>query len=106
MVKRILKKFPIAIHDTNNDGKNIVLVALENRQVEVFKFLWKNKHVKNESVFGRVDNMGNGALHIAAKKSKKRHPWPVPGDAFQLQWDIKFLKVYKYKYIYIYTYFF
>ena len=94
MVKRILQRFPTAIHDTNNDGKNIVLVALENRQVKVFKFLMNN-HVENESVFRRVDNQGNGALHIAAAKSKEEGLWPVPGDALQLQWDIKWFKVYK-----------
>ncbi|KAF4350146.1 hypothetical protein G4B88_019275 [Cannabis sativa] len=32
MVKRILKKFPMAIYDTNEDEKNVVLLALENKQ--------------------------------------------------------------------------
>ena len=31
MIKRILEKFPTAIYDTNKDGKNVLLLALENR---------------------------------------------------------------------------
>ncbi|PON65214.1 Ankyrin repeat-containing protein [Parasponia andersonii] len=90
MVERILKKFPVAIYDSNKDEKNAVLLALENRQVEVYKLLLKS-HAKNESVFRRVDKDGNGALHIAAVKGQLETliRWPVPGDALQLQWEIK-----------------
>ena len=85
----------MAIYDTNKDGKNILLVALENRQVEVFKFLMKT-HADNESVFRKVDNGYNGALHVAALRTDKPHRWPIPGDALQLQWEIKWFKVYLY----------
>ncbi|KAF4371179.1 hypothetical protein F8388_020906, partial [Cannabis sativa] len=79
MVKRILKKFPMAIYDTNEDEKNVVLLALENKQVKLYKFLLQ-KYSKNESIFRRVDKDGNGALHIAASNTDQQNMqrWPIP----------------------------
>ncbi|KAF4366029.1 hypothetical protein G4B88_031398 [Cannabis sativa] len=96
MVKRILKKFPMAIYDTNEDEKNVVLLALENKQVKLYKFLLQ-KYSKNESIFRRVDKDGNGALHIAASNTDQQNMqrWPIPGDALQMQWEIKWNKFVK-----------
>ncbi|XP_062076664.1 uncharacterized protein LOC133781629 isoform X1 [Humulus lupulus] len=90
MVEIILKRFPMAIYDSNEDGKNIVLLALENKKVKLYKFLLQ-KFSKNESIFRRVDNNGNGALHVAAANNDhgNLHRWPIPGDALQMQWEIK-----------------
>ena len=37
MVDSILEKFPVAIHDRNKEKKNLVLLAVENRQPEVYE---------------------------------------------------------------------
>ncbi|GFZ04764.1 hypothetical protein Acr_17g0003360 [Actinidia rufa] len=91
MVEKILKTFPSAINDTNTEGKNIVLLAVECRQTLVYKLLleWK---VDTGSVFRRVDNEDNSALHLAAKLSNYR-PWFVSGAALQIQWENKWFEV-------------
>ncbi|XP_068650679.1 uncharacterized protein [Aristolochia californica] len=92
MVEKILNVFPVAIQDVNKDGKNIVLLAVEHRQPCVFDLLWK-KFMK-ESVFHKVDNDGNSALHLAAALGENR-PWIIPGAALQMQWEIKWYKFVK-----------
>lgn len=91
MVEKILDLFPVAIHDMNSDKKNIVLLAVENRQPHVYEFLLK-KEILKESIFHVVDNEGNSALHLAAK-SNNNHPWRIPGAALQMQWEIKWYEV-------------
>ncbi|XP_054813626.1 uncharacterized protein LOC129314266 [Prosopis cineraria] len=67
MVERIMEKFPSMIDNVNDEGKNIVLVAAENRQTQLYKFLWNRKDdTIPESAFRQVDQKGNTALHLAA----------------------------------------
>ena len=37
IVEKILEKFPVALHDMNYQKKNVVLLAVENRQPHVFE---------------------------------------------------------------------
>ena len=90
MVEKILKSFPVSINDMNEQKKNIVLLAVENRQPHVYQLLLQ-RNVTKESVFRSfrmVDNEGNSALHLAAKLGKHM-PWLIPGAALQMQWEIK-----------------
>lgn len=91
IVERILQRFPIAIHDVNQDKKNILLLAVENRRLQVYKILLKRDILKG-IVFRKVDNQWNSALHFAATL-KHHKPWPIPGAALQMQWEIKWYKV-------------
>ncbi|WJZ85835.1 hypothetical protein VitviT2T_005352 [Vitis vinifera] len=93
MVDSILEKFPVAIHDRNKEKKNVVLLAVENRQPEVYEILLK-KNILKDSVFGVVDNEGNSALHLAAMLGDYQ-PWHIPGAALQMQWEIKWYKFVK-----------
>ncbi|KAM1808472.1 hypothetical protein ACFX11_031353 [Malus domestica] len=93
MVEKILERFPVAVHDTNTEKKNIVLLAVEYRQPHVYKLLMKRDILK-ESVFGRVDHEGNSALHLAAKLGDHK-PWLIPGAALQMQWEIKWYEFVK-----------
>ncbi|XP_057461127.1 uncharacterized protein LOC130751547 [Actinidia eriantha] len=93
MVEEILNTIPSAINDTNTEGKNIVLLAVECRQTHVYKLLLE-RMVGNESVFRRVDNEGNSALHLAAKLGNYR-PWLVSGAALQIQWEYKWYEFVK-----------
>ncbi|KAH9649871.1 ANK REP REGION domain-containing protein [Citrus sinensis] len=73
MVEQILDTFPVAIHDLDSDRKNVVLLAIENRQ---------------------TNSQGNSALHLAAKFGDHR-PWLLPGAALQMQWEIKWYQFVK-----------
>ena len=91
MVQKILKEFPVAIQDLDSDGKNVVLLAVENRHPQIYNLL-RNSKIPKESVFRQVDKDGNSALHLAAQFQENR-PWLIPGVALQMQWEIKWYKV-------------
>ncbi|XP_060671880.1 uncharacterized protein LOC107422478 isoform X2 [Ziziphus jujuba] len=93
MVEKILDKFPVAIQDLNSDNKNVVLLAIENRQPHVYSLLLKRETMK-ENVFRQLDNQGNSALHLAATFGEYT-PWLIPGGALQMQWEIKWYKFVK-----------
>ncbi|KAG2407179.1 uncharacterized protein HKW66_Vig0020010 [Vigna angularis] len=93
MIEKILDTFPVAIHDVDSENKNVVLLAIENRQPRVYKMLTKRNLVK-ESAFRHIDNQGNSALHLAATY-KEHRPWRVPGAAMQMQWEYKWYKLVK-----------
>ena len=93
MVEMILNKFPVAIQDVDAEHKNVVLLAIENRQPHVYKFLLKRDSIPTESVFRHVDHRGNSALHLAATQCGEYRPWLIPGSALQMQWEIKWYEV-------------
>ncbi|PRQ38397.1 putative ankyrin repeat-containing domain, PGG domain-containing protein [Rosa chinensis] len=93
MVEKILDKFPVAIQDVDSDNKNVILLAVENRQPHVYNLLQKREILK-ESLFRQLDNEGNSALHLAATCGQYR-PWLIPGAALQMQWEIKWYKFVK-----------
>ena len=64
MVEEILKKFPMAIHDTS-ENKNMILWVVEHRQPRVYELLLKSD-LRRDSMFQTKDTYGNSALHLAA----------------------------------------
>ncbi|XP_075663621.1 uncharacterized protein LOC142633290 [Castanea sativa] len=90
MVEYILLIKPLAIFDVDSEGKNIVLLAVEHKQPEVYDLLQKYCQDRM-SLVSKVDFKGNSALHLAAKLTDS-NPWPVPGAAFQMQWEIRWYK--------------
>ncbi|XP_075516479.1 uncharacterized protein LOC142551235 isoform X2 [Primulina tabacum] len=92
MVEKILTTCPVAIHDLDSNGKNVLLLAAENRQTTVFNLLLKMK--PTEDMFHQVDNRGNSILHLAAMMGQSP-PWRIPGAALQMQWEIKWYKYVK-----------
>ncbi|CAI0448783.1 unnamed protein product [Linum tenue] len=93
IVEKILDLYPVAINDMNAGKKNIVLLAVENRQSRVYERLLK-RGVIRESVFRKVDSRGNSALHLAAALGHHK-PWRIPGAALQMQWEIKWYEFVK-----------
>ncbi|XP_027167049.1 uncharacterized protein LOC113767080 isoform X2 [Coffea eugenioides] len=89
MVEKILKTFPVAIQDLDANGKNALLLTVENRQIKVFDLLMTMK--LPEFVLYQVDKEGNSAMHLAAK-FQEHQPWRIPGAALQMQWEIKWFK--------------
>ncbi|XP_060173879.1 uncharacterized protein LOC132604403 isoform X2 [Lycium barbarum] len=89
MVHKIIKKFPVAIRDTDSEKKNLLLLAVEHRQTEVYNWLIGEKYP--EHVFCQVDKEGNNAMHLAAK-FQKLDVWRIPGSALQVQGERKWYK--------------
>ncbi|CAJ1962275.1 unnamed protein product [Sphenostylis stenocarpa] len=90
MVEKILDTDPVAIHEVDYENKNVVLLAIENRQPHVYSLLNKRSLIR-ENVFRQVDKHGNSALHLAATY-RNHKPWRVPGAAMQMQWEYKWYK--------------
>ncbi|XP_022931017.1 uncharacterized protein LOC111437339 [Cucurbita moschata] len=93
IVKGMSSRIPLAIYDTNKDKKNVVLLAAEYRQPEVYRFLLKERK-RIESLFRAVDHKGNSALHLAAT-ARDPKLWRITGDALRLQWEVKWYKYVK-----------
>ncbi|XP_028121599.1 uncharacterized protein LOC114318833 [Camellia sinensis] len=89
IVEFILERFPLAMDDMNWDGKNIFLLAIENRQPHLYKLLLEK--IIRTSIFRAVDNDGNTALHLAAKLGSRS--WIIPG--LKMQWEIKWYQFVK-----------
>lgn len=100
MVKEILKSFPMAIHATS-EGKNIILVAVENKQPHIYQLLSKSKLLENsrtKSLFQARDKDNNNVLHLAAKL-EEHQSWLIPGASLQMQSEIKWYEVSTQNYI-------
>ncbi|XP_022931018.1 uncharacterized protein LOC111437341 isoform X1 [Cucurbita moschata] len=93
IVKGTLERFPLAIRDTRKDKKNVVLLAAEHRQPDVYRLLLKKgKEIQN--LFRAVDHEGNSALHLAATAIDPKL-WRITGAALQMQWEVKWYKYVK-----------
>ncbi|PON54447.1 Ankyrin repeat-containing domain containing protein, partial [Parasponia andersonii] len=93
IVERILEKYPVAIHDVDSNMRNILLLAAKNRHLKVYKLLKKSKKNSRDIVLRTVDKDRNCALHFAAMVDENNlKPWPIPGAALQMQWEIKWYK--------------
>ncbi|XP_019179950.1 PREDICTED: uncharacterized protein LOC109175152 [Ipomoea nil] len=94
IVEKILETFPVAIQDADANEKNVLLLAIENRQTAVYDFLLEKKKSLPEFVYYQVDNEGNSAVHLAAMYNGQQN-WRMPGAALQLQGELKWYKYVK-----------
>ncbi|KAL2322799.1 hypothetical protein Fmac_027178 [Flemingia macrophylla] len=95
MVEQIIDKIPSSIHETNSKKKNVLLVAVENRQTRVVEGLGKlfreNPKLFYNLIIG-VDDQENTVLHLAACYNKG---WMIAGAALQMMWQIKWFQYIK-----------
>jgi len=91
IAKEILGKFPQAIELVNDEGQNILHVAVMHRRREIFRLV-KKKNILVTRLSLRVDNNGFTLLHQVAHV-KHYSGGAEPGPAFQLQEEIKWFKV-------------
>ncbi|RWR75622.1 ankyrin repeat-containing protein ITN1-like protein [Cinnamomum micranthum f. kanehirae] len=91
IVKEILLHFPLAIHEQDADSKNAWLLAVENRQPDIYNYLLMQYPYPNHNrIYQNVDKGGNSAIHLAATLGQNK-PWPIPGAALQIQCELKCL---------------
>ncbi|CAL5353799.1 hypothetical protein CsSME_00041888 [Camellia sinensis var. sinensis] len=97
IVEDILYTFPAAIHDVNSEGKNLILLTVENRQPQIYQSLIKIIDAQTiKDLFLGLDDEGNSALHLAAVL-KTYQPWLAPNAILQMQWEIKWFEYIKEK---------
>lgn len=98
MVNELISKIPSAIHETNSKKKNVLLIAVENRQTLIVEELKnrfgekKTKVVLHNLILG-VDDQENTMLHLAAAPIDKG--WMISGSALQMMWHIKWFQYIK-----------
>ncbi|KAF3436252.1 hypothetical protein FNV43_RR23344 [Rhamnella rubrinervis] len=90
IVDAILARFPMAVNDSDACGKNIVILAIENRHVSLFNVLMK-KNLLREGIVRKRDDEGNSALHLAAVYAKDKHR-QIPSASAQMLWEIKWFE--------------
>ncbi|BAT88896.1 hypothetical protein VIGAN_05254000 [Vigna angularis var. angularis] len=91
IVFELQSKIPSAVHETNSNNENVLLVAVKNRQTNVVEVLRKflDKELF-DSLILEVDNRDNTVLHLAAGTiANTERTWQIAGAAMQMMWDIK-----------------
>ncbi|KAG2694543.1 hypothetical protein I3760_08G150500 [Carya illinoinensis] len=68
-----------------------MLLAAQNRQPQVIQILLHKNILVRDSVLRVVDTSRNNAAHLAAKLGEYR-PWLIPGEALQMQYEIKWFE--------------
>ncbi|CAL5420673.1 unnamed protein product [Camellia sinensis] len=89
LVKEILEIFPDAAYSFGKNGKNILHIAVEQKDRVLYDYLKKNVDHK-DGMLSDVDNNGNTVLHLAANMGTS--PQVVLGHFNQMTWDICWFK--------------
>ncbi|XP_028763190.1 uncharacterized protein LOC114721532 [Neltuma alba] len=92
MVRAILEKRPFAIEDETDEKKNVMLVAVEERQSTLLEQFKKNPSIWNRKLHHASDVHGNTALHLVAMPSRHRL---MDMSVLHLQWEISWFEYVK-----------
>ena len=93
VVKLIVDRYPQAISHVNEDGLNILHLAIKHRQKEIYELL-ESSRPTFKSLTPRISNDGRTILHRAASMEYFRE-LPLPGVAYQLQNELQWFHVRK-----------
>ncbi|KAI9110484.1 hypothetical protein K1719_018350 [Acacia pycnantha] len=94
MVKMIVEEFQLTVDigAVNEEGKNIVLLAAENRQTDVYEYLRRPEiRALTRSLFKQVDKEENSALHLTARY-RDDHNLKLQREVLIMQWEYKWFK--------------
>ncbi|XP_044483289.1 uncharacterized protein LOC123209352 [Mangifera indica] len=84
IVREILNTYPQAIEHIDDEGRNILHVAIKHRQLEIFELVSKMEGPIRRLV-RKIDNNGNTILHMTGIKRTDYVPEKMEGPAFVLQ---------------------
>ncbi|XP_031285356.1 ankyrin repeat-containing protein ITN1-like [Pistacia vera] len=84
IVKEILKTYPQAVEHIDDEGRNILHVAIKYRQLEIFELV-RQLEVPMRRLVRKIDNNGNTILHMVGVKIKDFVPEKMEGPALVLQ---------------------
>jgi len=86
LVEAILDKFPFASYTLDGDGKNIVHIAVEQKDRVLYDYL--TSIPAHKDMLADIDKHGNTVLHLATNVGSR------PGMLLnQMTWDVCWFKV-------------
>ncbi|XP_020237279.2 uncharacterized protein LOC109816617 [Cajanus cajan] len=86
VVKRIVERYPEAVSCINDDGLNVLHVAVKHRQLKIYDYIMNTP--AKESLITRVSKDKRTILHQAASMDYFREE-SVAGVAYQLQHELQ-----------------
>lgn len=95
----IIDAHPQAFEHVSENEENILHVAIRYRQREIFRRVKKMEMIMKYRLASRIDVRGYTILHEVADMGKY-NGGKIPGPAFQLQDELKWLEVLTFIYIY------
>ncbi|CAH1423745.1 unnamed protein product [Lactuca virosa] len=90
IVEEILTLYPQAIEHIDQDGRNILHVAIKNRNHEIFDMVVNTRYAK-ERLRGKIDNDANTLLHMVAEEVEDVDS-DLKGPAYVLQDNMRMFK--------------
>ncbi|KAL9413127.1 hypothetical protein AB3S75_041740 [Citrus x aurantiifolia] len=84
IVKDILSVYPQAVEHIDDEGRNILHVAIKYRQLEIFELVVQME-IPLRRLVRKIDYNGNTILHMAGIKRKDYVPEKMEGPALLLQ---------------------
>ena len=92
IVEEILLYHPMELEHTNNEGMNILQVAILHQDEEIFDMLVKSE-VLPRRLFLATDNQGNSLLHMVGQNIKSQASEEMQNPAFQLRNQLMLFQV-------------
>ncbi|KAI3718671.1 hypothetical protein L6452_19550 [Arctium lappa] len=87
IVKRILEMYPQAVEHIDDEGRNILHVAIKYRQIQIFDMVEKMETPMTRLV-RKIDNEGNSILHMVGIKEAEDGYKDMRSPALVLQEDM------------------
>ena len=92
IVKEIFNVYPQAVEHIDDEGRNILHVAIKYRQLEIFELVVQME-VPMRRLVRKIDNGGNTLLHMTGIKRKDYVPEKMEGPALVLQEELLWYEV-------------
>ncbi|KAL8239934.1 hypothetical protein R6Q59_016501 [Mikania micrantha] len=91
LVKEIISRFPKAIWAINEDGHDIIQLAVINRSTKVYRMLYRVSKLKNKNTTIEFP-FKNNLLHLAARLAPENKIKHAYGPALQMQQELQWFK--------------
>ncbi|KAF3950525.1 hypothetical protein CMV_023737 [Castanea mollissima] len=94
IVEEILKIYPQAVEHIDDNGRNILHIAIKFRQLKIFELV-SDMELPRQRLIRKIDEDGNSILHTVGKKNKDYVPKKMLGPALELQDELRWFETVK-----------
>ena len=92
LVEEILYNYPQAVEHVNKKGRNILHIAIQYRQLEIFEMVTESDMLSRR-LLRATDAKGNSLLHMVGKKRKGPKTETAEGPALDLRDQLAWFEV-------------